>query len=248
MSGGRHREFRRVWLSQLVSQIGSQMQSAALHWHVYLLTGSPLALGFVGLTRALPTILFSLWGGVIADRRDRRKVMFLAQAVMAIVALGLAALTIAHRESLLALYLLNALGASAGAFDNPSRQALIPRLVPIEDLPGALSLNLAMFQSGLIAGPALAGLLIASGARGPLAGTGILALISAFQIFDQVYVLARPGKPTDATITVVYWIYENGFNFFKMGYASAASWVLFAIVGMLTALYFRSQRRWVHYQ
>jgi len=78
--------------------------------------------------------------------------------------------------------------------------------------------------------------------------TGILALISAFQIFDQVYVLARPGKPTDATITVVYWIYENGFNFFKMGYASAASWVLFGIVGVLTAIYFRSQRRWVHYQ
>ena len=78
--------------------------------------------------------------------------------------------------------------------------------------------------------------------------TGILALISAFQIFDQVYVLARPGKPTDATITIVYWIYENGFNFFKMGFASAASWVLFAIVGILTAVYFRSQRRWVHYQ
>jgi multiple sugar transport system permease protein len=78
--------------------------------------------------------------------------------------------------------------------------------------------------------------------------TGILALITAFQIFDQVYVLARPGKPTDATITIVYWIYENGFNFFKMGYAAAASWVLFGIVAVLTAIYFRSQRRWVHYQ
>ena len=57
--------------------------------------------------------------------------------------------------------------------------------------------------------------------------TGILALIAAFQVFDQVYVLARPGKPTDATITLVYFIYENGFNNFKMGYAAAASWVLF---------------------
>ena len=78
--------------------------------------------------------------------------------------------------------------------------------------------------------------------------TGILALISAFQIFDQVYVLARPGKPTDATITVVYFIYENGFKFFKMGYATAASWVLFLIVALFTAIYFRSQSRWVHYQ
>ena len=78
--------------------------------------------------------------------------------------------------------------------------------------------------------------------------TGILALISAFQIFDQVYVLARPGKPTDATVTLVYFIYENGFKNFKMGYAAAASWVMFLIVAVLTWLYFRSQRRWVHYQ
>ena len=146
------------------------MQSVALHWHVYLLTGSPLALGFVGLTRALPTILFSLWGGVVADRRDRRAVMFAAQSVMTVGALALAGLTVAHRETLLALYLLNALGAAAGAFDNPSRQALIPRLVPLADLPGALALNLAMFQSALIAGPALSGLLIAGGARGLFAG------------------------------------------------------------------------------
>jgi len=78
--------------------------------------------------------------------------------------------------------------------------------------------------------------------------TGILALISAFQIFDQVFVLARPGKPTDATVTLVYFIYENGFKNFKMGYAAAASWIMFLIVAVLTWLYFRSQRRWVHYQ
>ncbi|MFL5756181.1 MAG: carbohydrate ABC transporter permease [Chloroflexota bacterium] len=78
--------------------------------------------------------------------------------------------------------------------------------------------------------------------------TGILALISSFQVFDQVYVLARPGKPTDATATLVYFIYENGFKNFKMGYAAAASWILFLIVAVLTAIYFRSQRRWVHYQ
>jgi multiple sugar transport system permease protein len=78
--------------------------------------------------------------------------------------------------------------------------------------------------------------------------TGILALISAFQIFDQVFVLARPGKPTDATVTLVYFIYENGFKNFKMGYAAAASWIMFLIVAGLTWLYFRSQRRWVHYQ
>jgi multiple sugar transport system permease protein len=77
--------------------------------------------------------------------------------------------------------------------------------------------------------------------------TGILSLIGSFQVFDQVFVLSRP-RPTEATITVVYFIYENGFKFFKMGYATAASWVLFLIVAVLTAIYFRSQNRWVHYQ
>ena len=77
--------------------------------------------------------------------------------------------------------------------------------------------------------------------------TGVLSLIGSFQVFDQVFVLAKP-RPTEATITVVYFIYENGFKFFKMGYASAASWILFLIVAGFTAVYFWSQKRWVHYQ
>jgi multiple sugar transport system permease protein len=77
--------------------------------------------------------------------------------------------------------------------------------------------------------------------------TGVLSLIGAFQVFDQIFVLVKP-RPTDATITVVYFIYENGFKFFKMGYASAASWILFLIVAVFTAIYFWSQKRWVHYQ
>ncbi|HET7169063.1 MAG TPA: sugar ABC transporter permease [Candidatus Limnocylindrales bacterium] len=78
--------------------------------------------------------------------------------------------------------------------------------------------------------------------------TGILAFIGSFQVFDQVYVLARPGEPTKATITLVYYIYQRGFDQFKMGLAASASWVLFLIVAILTIVYFRSQRRWVHYQ
>jgi len=77
--------------------------------------------------------------------------------------------------------------------------------------------------------------------------TTVLSLISGFQVFDQIYVLAKP-KPTEFTITVVYFIYENGFKFFKMGYASAASWIPFLIVALFTAIYFWSQNRWVHYQ
>ena len=74
-----HRDYRRLIASQLLSLTGSQMQVVAINWHVYLLTKSPLALGFVGLTRVLPIIGFSLWGGLVADRCDRRRVMLVTQ-------------------------------------------------------------------------------------------------------------------------------------------------------------------------
>jgi MFS family permease len=196
----RHRDFRVLWLSQLVSLTGSQMQTVALHWHVYLLTHSPLALGALGLTRVVPILLFSLLGGVTADRFDRRRVMFTAQATMLFGAAGLAALTFTGHESLGVLYAANALLAAATAFDNPARQALIPRLVPIAELPAALSLNLTMFHTAFIGGPALAGLLIAGvglphaglaalGSSGASADTGRLALIYALNALSFVGVL-----------------------------------------------------------
>jgi MFS family permease len=156
-----HRDFRLLWGSNLVSITGSQMQVVAINLHVYLLTGSALGLGIVGLTRVIPIIIFSLWGGVAADRYDRRKLMFCTQLLMTLVALALAGVTFYRHETVWMIYLLNALSASATAFDNPARQALIPRLIPNEDLPGALALNLTMFHTAMIGGPALAGMLIA---------------------------------------------------------------------------------------
>ena len=174
----RHRDYRRLLASQLFSLVGSQMQVVAINWHIYLLTRSPLALGFVGLTRVVPIAAFSLWGGVLADRLDRRRLMVVTQLAMTAVALALAGLTFAHRETVWLLYGLNLLSASAVAFDGPARQALVPRLVPAEDLPGALSLNLSVFQAALIGGPALAGLLIAGHAAGSGAPAGLPASAS----------------------------------------------------------------------
>jgi MFS family permease len=160
----RHRDFRRLWVAQLISQLGSQMQVTAMNWHVYLLTHSPLALGFVGLTRVVPIILFSLWGGLEADRRDRRRLLLLTQSVQALVALGLALMTISGRSSVWLIYGLNAVQAAAWSFDNPARAAFVPKLVPVRDLPGALALNLTVFHVAMIGGPALAGALLAGGA------------------------------------------------------------------------------------
>ncbi|HKA35424.1 MAG TPA: MFS transporter [Thermoanaerobaculia bacterium] len=163
----RHRDYRRLVLSQLFSLIGSQMQSVAINWHIYLITRSPLALGFVGLTRVVPVIVFSLWGGVVADRYDRRRIMIITQLSMTAVAVALAVLTFSGKETLWALYTLNFLSAAAGTFDNPARNSLLPRLVPPEELPGALSLNFSAFQTAMIGGPAIAGLILAGHAAAP---------------------------------------------------------------------------------
>jgi MFS family permease len=164
-----------------VSLTGSQMQVVALNWHVYLLTGSPLALGLVGLTRVVPVIVFSLWGGIVADRFDRRRVMLLSQSAMTVFSALLAVLTFRGEASLAVLYALNAATGAASAFDNPARQSLVPRLVPQADLADALALNLVMFHAAFIGGPGLAGLLLAGGgaAVGPGAAAQATAIANA---------------------------------------------------------------------
>jgi MFS family permease len=180
------------------------MQTVALHWHVYLLTHSPLALGLVGLTRVVPIVIFSLWGGIVADRADRRRVMLVAQSAMLVLSAGLALLTYEHRTTLLILYLLNAGLAAASAFDNPARQALVPRLVPPEELPGALALNLTAMHFAQIGGPGLAGLLLGGGlsfflprsaaAATSMADTRVVALIYALNAVSFVGVIATLAR------------------------------------------------------
>ena len=192
----RHRDFRWLWSAQLISLTGSQMQVAAVDWHVYLLTHSPLALGMVGLSRVIPIVSLSLLGGVVADRYDRKRVMLATQLTMTAVAALLGVLTITHHESLSTLYLLTGMISAAGAFDNPARQALVPRLVPREDLPGALAMNLTMFHAGMIGGPALAGLVIASaggGTRG-LAWIYLSNAASFLAVVATVLTMRASGK------------------------------------------------------
>jgi MFS family permease len=158
----RHRDFRLLWMGQMVSVIGSQMQLAAINWHIYLITGSPLALGLVGACRAVPIILCSLMGGVLADVVDRRRVMMTTQTIMLVCSAILALVTFSGLERAWPIFLLTAIASAAWAFDTPSRQALMPMLVPLKDFPNAVSLSMLVFQIGLITGPPLAGFLLAS--------------------------------------------------------------------------------------
>lgn len=165
----RHRNFRLLWLGLIVSFTGSFMQQAALLWHVSLLAapgGKALALGLVGLVRVVPIVLFSMVAGTAADAFDRRRLMVVTQAGGAGVSLVLAALAFAGLETLWPLYLLAACGAAVTTFDPPARQALLPSLVPRDDLANAISLNTVMVQVASVAGPALGGIVIALGGVG----------------------------------------------------------------------------------
>jgi MFS family permease len=186
----RYPDFRRLWSAQLVSQTGTMMQVAAINWHVYLLTGSPLALGLLGLVRVVPVVVFSLWGGVVADRRDRRSVLLVSQSVLTLAAVVLSVLTFLHVETSLWIYLLTAVSSAAIAFDNPARNALIPRLVPREVLPGALALGMTMFQAAMIAGPALAGVAIAGFGSAPRRGVAVIYLLNAVSFLAVLAALA----------------------------------------------------------
>jgi MFS family permease len=165
----RHRNFRLIWIGLFLSFTGSMMQNAALLWHVSLLVPPErkgLALGFVGLVKVLPIVVFSMVSGVVADAWNRIRVLLVTQVAAAAAACGLAALAFRGVTVVWPIYVLAALGAAAGAFDMPARQALVPTLVPREHLPNAISLNTIMFQTAAVAGPSLGGLLIAAAGVG----------------------------------------------------------------------------------
>ena len=193
----RHRDFRLLWLGQIVSVTGSQMQLAALHWHVWLLTKSAFALGLVGFSRGVPIILCSLVGGVFADAVDRKRLMIVMQSVMLASATCLTIVTMAGLSHVWPIYFLTAIASAASAFDTPARQSLMPTLVPARDFPNAVSLGVTVFYFAMIGGPALAGLILAS--HGPAVIYGInsvsyLAVIAAlFAIRASGRAVAREG-------------------------------------------------------
>jgi MFS family permease len=160
-----HRNFRLLWAGLLFSFTGSYMQTAALLWHVSLLAPAGrkgLALGMVGLVRIVPVVAFSMFAGVVADAHNRRRLMLTTQTGAALVAVLLTVVTFRGLTSLWPLYALAALSGAVNAFDLPARQSLVPTLVPRHHLASAISLNTIVTQSAAVAGPAMAGLTIAS--------------------------------------------------------------------------------------
>jgi MFS family permease len=157
----RHRNFRLFYGGQTISLLGSWMQSVALSWLVLVLTNSSFYLGLVSALQALPILIFSFLGGVVADRVHKQRLLYLTQGGMMVVALFLGFLVISSHLTIWLLCFLTFLAGTALAFDIPVRQAFIVELVGKADLPNAIALNSTMFNGTRVLGPALAGLLIA---------------------------------------------------------------------------------------
>src|SRR5262245_24888062 len=142
----RHRDFQLFFGGQLISLIGTWMQTVAQSWLVYRLTKSGLKLGAVGFASQIPVFLFAPLGGITADRSNRQKVVIATQASSMILALVLAALTLTDRVTVKEIFILAALLGIVNAFDIPGRQAFLVDMVGKEDLMNAIALNSSMFN------------------------------------------------------------------------------------------------------
>jgi MFS family permease len=181
--------FRRLFAGQLVSLIGRQITVVAVPYQVYSQTHSPLAVGALGLVQAVPLIAFSLLAGAVTDRVDRRQILVVTQLCLAACSAALLLGALSGHLPVGVIYGVVALAAAFAAVDSPTRTAVIPRLVRREQLPGALSLNLVVFQTSLVAGPALGGLVIArfglAGAYGIDVATFAAALTAVWLLPPQ---------------------------------------------------------------
>ena len=158
----KYRNFQLFFGGQLISLVGTWMQTVAQSWLVYRLTGSSVLLGLVGFASQIPVFVFSILGGIAADRMSRRRVVIATQTASMLLAFVLAVLTLTDRIQIWHVFVLSALLGVVNAFDIPARQAFIMDMVGREDLINAIALNSAMFNASRILGPAVAGILVAS--------------------------------------------------------------------------------------
>ena len=209
-----YHDYRLMWFGLFVSTVGSQMQLTAVNWHIFeLLRGQTftvelfgrtltlgaeaLGLGTLGLVRVIPIILFALAGGLLADTRNRRTLLIYTQLASVFFAGLLALLTLTGRDTVPVIYLLSAALAGVAAFEQPSRQSLMPHLVPKEAFANAVSLNTLMFTGASVLGPALGGIVLA------YAGVATVYLVNALSFLTVVISLVFLTYRGEAAVSAV---------------------------------------------
>jgi MFS family permease len=206
----RHRNFQLFFSGQLISLVGTWMQSVAQSWLVYKLTGSGLLLGAVGFASQIPVFLVAPIGGIIADRANRKHVVIATQTASMLLAFVLAVLTLSGKIQVWHIFVLASLLGVVNAFDIPGRQSFLVDMVGKEDLMNAIALNSSMFNGARVIGPAVAGILVAKLGEGWcffVNAVSYIAVIIGLLMMD-VHAPAKASKHTPALEHII-----EGFQF-----------------------------------
>ena len=227
----RHRNFQLFFSGQLISLIGTWMQTVAQSWLVYRLTGSGLKLGAVGFASQIPVFLFAPIGGIVADRSNRKHVVIGTQVASMLLAFALAALTLSHAidHRVWLIFVLAALLGVVNAFDIPGRQSFLVDMVGREDLMNAIALNSSMFNGARVIGPAVAGVVVARLHEGWCFfanGVSYIAVIAGLLMMN-VHAPARVSANTSPWEHIV-----EGFQFVNRTAPIRALMVLLGLVSM----------------
>jgi MFS family permease len=222
-----HRNYRLFFFGQLISLIGTWMQSVAQQWLVYRLTHSPVLLGWVGFSGQIPVFFLATFGGVLADRWNRRLIIVGTQTASMILAFLLAELTLTHTIRIWQVFVLATLLGVVNSIDIPTRQTFVADMVPRKDLANAIALNSSMLNGARIVGPAVAGLMVASIGEGWCFfanGVSYIAVIAGLLMMNVQYV------PIKRTVSAFAHVAE-GFRYIA---ATAPVRVLLVLLGVVS--------------
>jgi MFS family permease len=222
--------YRKYFLGQTTSLIGTWMQMTAQSWLVFTLTHSATDIGLVVALQTLPVLLLGPYGGVVADRVDKRRLMIALQAAMGIQAAILAVLSLTHVVTYLDVCILAIVLGLNNAFENPSRQSFILEMVGPNDIRNAVSLNATMNNVARAVGPAIAGIIIASFGEGwcfALNAVSFVAVVISLMIMDLS--ILSPSVPTERAKGQL----REGFRYIAATPKLLYPLIMMALVGML---------------
>jgi MFS family permease len=222
--------YRKYFFGQTTSLIGTWMQMTAQSWLVFTLTHSATDIGFVVALQTLPVLLLGPYGGVVADRVDKRKLMIVLQAAMGVQAAILAVLSLTHMVTYLDVCILAIVLGLNNAFENPSRQSFMMEMVGPKDVRNAVSLNSTMNNVARAVGPAVAGVLIASFGEGwcfAINAVSFVAVVFSLMIMDLT--ILNPSVPTERAKGQL----REGFRYVAATPKLLYPLIMMALVGML---------------
>ena len=191
------RDFRRLWIGQAISLVGTTMTAAALPFQVFELTGSSLAVGLLGLSQLGPLLLFSILGGTLADAWDKRKLLLAVSAAALLCAVALAVNASLDEPQLWVLYVVGAATSAILAIGHPVMRSLLPLLLPEHLRPAAFALQSSYVWLGVLIGPALGGLVIAGWGLSAAYAVDVASYVVALAIFAGVAPQPPVGEDTN---------------------------------------------------